>query len=269
MTGTGTISFQNIPVAAPSGVNLAGARQGLLYNAGYIELGNPDLFDTSTNITDERYIVLGAPSGGLWMLSDGNTGWRGDQTTFTVINNGMEWQWLLKGGTENIIRAVTPGRNAGIEFYNIGAPTGPMAFMGYEWGTNGGLRFRTESGFPSNTIGFNTAGVNVVWGASDVTISATGVTNIGGDNGLNLITGGVNKLIFSSVLGRFMVPMAIGSTPATSAAWMKLSPSALTRAHIILEPGLSPSAPTDGMIWYDGTDLYMNVGGTVKTFQLI
>lgn len=289
MTGTGTISFQNIPVAAPSGVSLAGARQGLLYNAGYIELGNPNIFDTSTYITDERYIVLEAPSGGLWMLSDGNTGWRGDQTTFTVINNGMEWQWLLKGGSENIIRAVTPGRNAGIEFYNIGAPTGPMAFMGYEWGTNGGLRFRTESGFPSNTIKFGTSGGDMIFNISASEVLKLTPAGIG-INGSYITVGveSVNNAAFKTPgfyrfysgpsltevvritpSGMQILRAYAGGFGLNPNANMHLGGSSTARASLRIDGGVAPTTPGDGDIWYDGTDLFMNVGGTVKTFQLI
>jgi hypothetical protein len=52
-------------------------------------------------------------------------------------------------------------------------------------------------------------------------------------------------------------------------AWLHLGPATLARASICIEQGVMPSFTNNGDIWYDGTNLKMNVNGTIKIFNLI
>lgn len=58
---------------------------------------------------------------------------------------------------------------------------------------------------------------------------------------------------------------------ATASALLHIGAAATGYAQINLKTsaGTNPSAPADGDIWYDGTNLKMRVGATTKTFTLI
>lgn len=60
----------------------------------------------------------------------------------------------------------------------------------------------------------------------------------------------------------------IGGTGSPS-AWLVIAGATTTQAQLRLLSASTPSAPNDGDIWYDGTDLKMRVGATTKTFTLI
>lgn len=48
-----------------------------------------------------------------------------------------------------------------------------------------------------------------------------------------------------------------------------LAPSVAARASLRIPSGTAPTTPTNGDIWFDGTDLKMRIGGVTKTFTLI
>lgn len=51
-------------------------------------------------------------------------------------------------------------------------------------------------------------------------------------------------------------------------AFVDMAAGTTSAAQARFRAGSTPSAPNDGEIWYDGTDLKMKIGGTIKTFQL-
>jgi hypothetical protein len=61
--------------------------------------------------------------------------------------------------------------------------------------------------------------------------------------------------------------LCIGVTSGTDL--LNIGASTATRAQINLTAGVAPTLPNDGDIWFDGTDLKMQIGGVVKTFTLV
>lgn len=55
----------------------------------------------------------------------------------------------------------------------------------------------------------------------------------------------------------------------TPTAVLDARASSTTSASLRIRSGVAPTAPNDGDIWYDGTNLLMRVGGTTKTFTLV
>jgi len=48
-----------------------------------------------------------------------------------------------------------------------------------------------------------------------------------------------------------------------------LAPSTTASATLRVPTGTAPTTPTNGDIWFDGTNLFMRIGGTTKTFTII
>lgn len=48
-----------------------------------------------------------------------------------------------------------------------------------------------------------------------------------------------------------------------------LAPSTTASATLRVPSGTAPTTPTNGDIWFDGTNLFMRIGGTTKTFTII
>ena len=48
-----------------------------------------------------------------------------------------------------------------------------------------------------------------------------------------------------------------------------LAASVTARASLRIPSGTAPTTPTNGDIWFDGTDLKMRIGGVTKTFTLL
>ena len=61
--------------------------------------------------------------------------------------------------------------------------------------------------------------------------------------------------------------IAVGTTTPT--AFVDVAASTTTYAALRLRSGTAPTAPNDGDIWFDGTNLKMRVSGTTKTFTLV
>jgi len=54
-----------------------------------------------------------------------------------------------------------------------------------------------------------------------------------------------------------------------SAGFVNVPASTTAEPQLYLEAGVDPTAPNNGAIWFDGTDLKMHVGGVTKTFTLV
>jgi len=84
------------------------------------------------------------------------------------------------------------------------------------------------------------------------------------NNRLNTVIGG------TTVLRRSSAGIGVGSAvTGTTGTLTAISPSTSTSSHLRLVPGLTVASPTDGDMWYDGTNLYFRQGGTTRTFTLV
>jgi hypothetical protein len=62
--------------------------------------------------------------------------------------------------------------------------------------------------------------------------------------------------------------ISIGSTSNTT-DWLNIAASTTAKAQIFLAAGTAPTSPSNGDIWFDGTNLFMRIGGLTKTFTII
>lgn len=65
----------------------------------------------------------------------------------------------------------------------------------------------------------------------------------------------------SSDLNYLAGPTGIGVTPSSN-AFLKVGASTTGKASLNLLGGVAPTAPSDGDVWSDGSDLYIRLGGT-------
>lgn len=77
-------------------------------------------------------------------------------------------------------------------------------------------------------------------------------------------TGKWNLYIDGSANNHVLGNVALGSTTAPT-AFLDVAAGTTAKAQIRLRSSTAPSAPNDGDIWYDGTDLKIRLGGVTKT----
>lgn len=60
----------------------------------------------------------------------------------------------------------------------------------------------------------------------------------------------------------------VGINITSPTSLLDLAASTTSRSHLRLRPGVAPSAPNNGDVWFDGTDFKCHVGGVTKTFTV-
>lgn len=75
------------------------------------------------------------------------------------------------------------------------------------------------------------------------------------------IAGNVNFFIGSAGVG-------VGAAPV-AATRMFINASTASQSHLQLFPGVTPTSPNNGELWFDGSNVKIRVGGVTKTFTLI
>lgn len=112
-----------------------------------------------------------------------------------------------------------------------------------------------QSGWGNSANGNTTGSNNIFIGNASVGVSATESdrTWIGNSSTTSTWLGG-NLLL---------------GTTTNVGDWLNIGASTTAKAHINLAAGTAPTAPNDGDIWFDGTDLKMRIGGVTKTFTLV
>jgi hypothetical protein len=162
-------------------------------------------------------------------------------------------QKLQVTGTANITGITTFG--AGINIPNSCDIT-----SGTTWGT-GTLNFLNGSTtYASFQIANNRFRLNI----NNILHFASANAYIGtGDNyNYAIRTNSVERVTFDTN-GR----MGVGQTTPT--AIVDIAPSTTSNASLRIRSGTTPTAPNDGDIWQDGTDLKIRIGGVTKTFTLV
>jgi hypothetical protein len=79
------------------------------------------------------------------------------------------------------------------------------------------------------------------------------------------IQGGVFYIISTST--RFQIDL--GTNQVTLSGRLLGSASTTTRATLNIPSGVAPTTPSNGDIWFDGTNIFMRIGGVTKTFTLV
>ena len=106
--------------------------------------------------------------------------------------------------------------------------------------------------------------------AADLLMQAGGLT--GGDGKLTLRAGNNNNGYLQ--MGNAVLRQggtgawAMGNSNFSPTAILDLAAATTSVASLRLRSGTAPSAPNDGDIWFDGTNIKMRIGGVTKTFTL-
>jgi hypothetical protein len=61
----------------------------------------------------------------------------------------------------------------------------------------------------------------------------------------------------------------INKTLTLASAMLQMAAATTARASLNMPAGVAPTSPTNGDMWFDGTDIKMRVGGVTKTFTLV
>jgi hypothetical protein len=137
-----------------------------------------------------------------------------------------------------------------------------------------GLRGVTTGG--SNTVIGYVAAAALTTGTSNIIIGA--FANTSGAAVTNEIVIGASvtgagsntTTIGTTATTKTVIPggnVGIG-TPGPTAA-LHLPAGTTARASLNITSGAAPTAPNNGDIWFDGTNIFMRIGGVTKTFTLV
>jgi len=98
--------------------------------------------------------------------------------------------------------------------------------------------------------------------AYNFTGGTTVITGIDYNPTLTAVVGAThNAALFRSGL----VGIGVGTSPT---ALLDIGASDATKSSFRIRSGVAPTAPNDGEIWFDNTNLYIRIAGTTKTFNL-
>ena len=130
---------------------------------------------------------------------------------------------------------------------------------------NGGVQI-VQPNFPTASPNGNVNGLSLSYRFGGAT--STFINNsILIDNTINQTSGtGITRgLYINPTLTAAVDWRAIEITAGVSV----LAPSTTASATLRVPSGTAPTSPVDGDIWFDGTNLFMRIGGVTKTFTLI
>ncbi len=182
----------------------------------------------------------------------------GGTTAQSWLNSGA----AIFGGASSLIgtELVSVQRNANsalsLELGNTTSGAAAQAYLGVNTSGHGAFLQAFSAGFTTaNTAIAN--GSRLYSTGSAAFIMAT-------SNGTSYIAFSPNN----SEAFRIDTSKNLTNTGATGTAYLTLKASTTSLSHLLLTAGVAPTSPTDGMIWYDGTNLNIRVGATTKTFNL-
>ena len=99
--------------------------------------------------------------------------------------------------------------------------------------------------------------------------SGTGVYNLIQVNPTINQTGGANGITRGLYINPTLTAAADFRAIEVANGVTVLAASVAARASLRIPSGTAPTTPTNGDIWFDGTDLKMRIGGVTKTFTLL
>jgi hypothetical protein len=82
-------------------------------------------------------------------------------------------------------------------------------------------------------------------------------------------TGGANGITRGLYINTLITAAADYRALEINAGISILAPSTTASATLRIPLGTAPTTPTNGDIWFDGTNLFMQIGGVTKTFTII
>jgi hypothetical protein len=121
------------------------------------------------------------------------------------------------------------------------------------------------------TSSANTSGTfdRVLTGGTFAPTSGNGIHNILNISGVINQTGGANGASRGLYINPTLTAAADWRAIEIAIGISILAPSTTTSASLRVPSGTAPTTPTNGDIWFDGTNLFMRIGGLTKTFTII
>ena len=216
------------------------------------------------NSTGSNWIVQGREAG---FLNTTGSGWIA-QGFGAGFSNTTGSDWIAQGKEAGF------SNTTGINWIAQGSAAGYNNTTGSNWIAQGFLAgFYNSTG--SNWIaqgpftGFsNTTGSNwIAQGFEAGFFEERGSTwHVGVDRSKSLVVG---KFDTDCVYLGHAGPITNAATCPDPTAAAHLAASNTARASLRIDPGVAPTAPNDGDIWFDGTDFKVRVAGVTKTIQVI
>lgn len=168
-----------------------------------------------------------------------------NMVAFVVQNNGGTLTILNRSGADVAVGTNTLTDSLGNNYQcsdNRGGPVGEFSFM--------------ATGYCTSSSGYVVDGglANQFDGSADFDAGLTGNFRAPGGT-MNLLVGtGTNGSIVLSPdgTGQVVLPASTTSAPA-----------------LVISSGGTPSSPSSGWMWFDGTNVKFRVGATTKTFTLV
>lgn len=198
--------------------------------------------------------------------------------TFATFTSGNGISVRLNGTGSVFLGSTTSARigsatSGSATFSNSGASLSYQADTSHFFATASAPSLSTGS---ATLYSFSAAGFS--GGTSTQTgtfMSFTPVINVTG--GTNIIRALVydptltNVTGVASHYGLLIGPSAClnGLGTLTPTAVLDIAASTTVRSSFRIRSGVAPSSPNDGDIWYTGTDIFIRVGGTTKTFTIV
>jgi hypothetical protein len=116
----------------------------------------------------------------------------------------------------------------------------------------------------------NTSGVSNSWATRNFTpTSGTGTYNGFAFTSIIDQTGGASGITRGLFINPTLTAAADWRAIEVASGITILGASTTAKASLRIPSGTAPTTPTNGDIWFDGTDLKMRIGGVTKTFTLI
>lgn len=149
----------------------------------------------------------------------------------------------------------------------------------------------SNSAFGQGSLYSNTASENVAMGLNALYNNTSGGNNVAigvnSGRGTNPNTTGSNNIFIghqaygvsstesnrtwignTSTASTWLGGNLLVGTTTNVGSWINIGASTTAKAHLNLASGSAPTAPQNGDIWFDGTDIKMRIGGVTKTFTL-
>ena len=275
-TGAGTsigdsaISESGILISINAGVgtnmviNDGTGMAGPSYDGVRLCRGSEALFSSSDSVRTFRAgvtgstVVVGSTTSHDLLLQRGNVtaltlGASGAVTFAGNLTSSLAQTWTLAAGTSalniqsGLLNLDTTNSRVGI------GTASPLAQF-----TLGGVsNSTTKMGFQSVSTEVGSITMNSATGEQRIT---AGFASWGGFQ--TFYTNGSERARITSTGN-----VGIGTASPTAA--LHLPAGTTARASLNITSGAAPTAPNNGDIWFDGTNIFMRVGGVTKTFTLV
>lgn len=106
----------------------------------------------------------------------------------------------------------------------------------------------------------------------DAEADVLGIGNVKSTGSMLFYVGGfstANEFLNVSPAGNMSVTGSTSLHGVTATAFIDIVGGIAGAAPFRLRSGVAPTAPNDGDIWFDGTNIKMRIGGVTKTFTLV